>query len=440
MKTLLKGGRLINPSTQTDAVMDILIEDDVIRAIEPNISVQDATTVIQLTPEHWVTPGLVDLHVHFRDPGQSAKETTGTGSKAAAAGGYTSVCVMPNTQPVIDNLQTLDYVNNVIQNDAVIHVYPSAAVTKGQSGEELTEMISLVKRGVVAFTDDGHCVMNANIMQLALRYAAMVEVPIICHAEDTHLSAKGCMNEGYHATLLGLPGIPNTAESVIVARDIELARFTGGRVHFAHISTRESVDLIRRAKADGLQITAEVTPHHLVYTDAALSGYDTDFKMHPPLRAEVDRQALITGLLDGTIDAIASDHAPHTPDEKTLTMDHAPNGTMGLETSLGVILTHFYQNELLRPIEIIQRMSTQPAQCFNLPAGELAVGMPADITVIDPNLCWTVDPKRFESKSRNSCFKGNNLIGKAIATFVAGQNVYADPTFESLKQTQLMAV
>jgi dihydroorotase len=423
MKTLLKGGRVINPATGTDEVLDVLIHDHFIEAIEFDINPEIADQVVVLTPEQWVTPGLVDIHVHFRDPGRPDKETTATGAAAAIAGGFTSVCIMPNTQPVLDNLSTLEYVKQVAKNHSKINIYPVAAASKGLAGEELTEMGSLYQHGAVGFTDDGHCLMNANLMRLALRYAKMFDVPVVCHAEDTNLSGCGCMNEGYYSTLLGLPGVPNLAESVIVSRDIELARMTGGQVHFAHISTRESVDLIRKAKQDGVRVTAETTPHYLTLTDASVQGYDPDFKMNAPLRAEADRQALISAVQDGTIDAIATDHAPHTPDEKSMEFDKAPNGVIGLETSLGVMLTHFVHTGLLQPIELIQRMSTGPAQVMKLPAGMLKVGCKADITVIDSNLEWTVDPKTFKSKSRNTPFKGMKLKGKATMVFASGECV-----------------
>lgn len=432
MKTLLKGGRVINPATGTDEVLDVLIRDDIIEAIEPNISASRADQIVELTPGHWVTPGLVDIHVHFRDPGRPDKETTATGASAAIAGGFTSVCIMPNTIPTLDDLPTLKYVNHAAQQTK-IHIHPVAAATKGLEGETLTEMGSLHQNGAVAFTDDGYCLMNANLMRLALEYATMFGVPVVCHAEDMNLSAGGCMNEGYYSTLLGLKGVPNVAESTIVSRDIELARLTGGHVHFAHVSTKESVDLIRRAKKEGVQVTGETTPHYLVLTDEAVQGYNPNFKMNPPLPSEEDRQALIQAVIDGTIEAIATDHAPHTPDEKALEFDKAPNGVIGLETSLGVMLTHFVHTGLLKPIDLIHRMSTGPAQLLNLPAGVLAPGSRADITVIDPNLKWVVDPATFKSKSRNTPFKGMKLKGKATMVFAEGECLLGMDTLKALQ-------
>jgi dihydroorotase len=421
MKTLLKNGRVLNPANQTDAVQDVLIDNGVIIAIGQDLSVDGVEKVIELSSGEWVTPGLIDIHVHFRDPGRPDKETTASGAAAAIAGGFTSVCIMPNTSPTLDNLQTLQYVNEVAKRSTKIRVFPVCAATKNLAGEELTPMGGLYNNGAVAFTDDGHCLMNANMMRLALEYVRMFDAPFICHAEDSHLSKNGAMNEGYYSTLLGLPGFPNIAESVIVGRDIELAKMTGGHVHFAHMSTAESIALIRRAKQDGVRVTAETTPHYLTLTDAACCGYDPNFKMNAPLRTDADRLALIEGLKDGTIDAIATDHAPHTPDEKSLEFDKAPNGVIGLETSLGVMLTHFVHTGIITPLQLVQLMSTGPANCLKLPeAGSLVVGHRADITVINPNRDWVVDASTFKSKSRNTCFPGMALKGCATMVFVAG--------------------
>lgn len=426
MKQLLKGGRVIDPSQNMDEVRDILIENDIIIAVEKDIPVDGIDEVHQLSPEHWVTPGLIDIHVHLRDPGRLDKETIQSGTEAAIAGGFTAVACMPNTQPTIDNLSTLEYVNTTAQRTARIPVYPVAAATKNIAGEEMTEMAELKAHGAVAFTDDGHCLMDSRLMRLVLQYAAMLNVPFICHAEDMNLAANGCMNEGYYATLLGLPGIPNLAESVIVSRDIQLARLTGAHVHFAHVSTRESVELIREAKREGLRITGETAPHYIAFTDAALVDYDADFKMNPPLRSEADQQSLIEGLIDGTLDAIATDHAPHTPDEKANPFDQCPNGVIGLETSLAAVLTYLYHPGKLTALQVINRMSTGPARCLNLPGGTLKPGSRADITVIRPDLKWTVAPASFKSKSRNTPFKGLTLQGKAIKVFSQGRELILD--------------
>jgi dihydroorotase len=424
MKTLLKGGRVICPATKTDSVLDVLIENDVIAQIGENLSATDSDTVIQLSTEQWVTPGLVDVHVHFRDPGHSDKETTATGAQAALAGGFTSVCVMPNTSPVIDSTPMLLYLLNAARPTG-IQIHPIAAVTKGLLGEEMTSIGTLKANGAVAFSDDGRPISSASMMRKALEYSKMFDVPIVCHAEDCSLYGNGVMHEGYYSTMLGMPGIPSVCESVIVARDIELVRYTGGRVHFAHVSSKESVALIRRAKEEGLPVTAETTPHYLTLTDACCQAYDPDFKMNGPLRGDSDQQALIQALLDGIIDVIATDHAPHTPEEKALAFDCAPNGVIGLETSLAVMLTHFFHTGKLQPSELIRVMSSRPAEIFKLKqAGSLTVGQRADITIIDPNLTWTVDPMQFKSKSRNTPFKGQQLKGKAVQVFAAGQLLY----------------
>jgi len=421
MKQLLKGARVIDPSQNMDTIADVLIEQNQVQAIGPDLPVDDIDSVYQLSPDYWVTPGLIDIHVHLRDPGQWEKETIQTGTEAAIAGGFTAVACMPNTKPTIDNLSTLTYVNTTAKQNARIAVYPVAAATKDIAGEELTEMAELKTNGAVAFTDDGHCLMDSRMMRLALEYCKMLNMPFICHAEDMNLSGQGCMNEGYYSTLLGLPGIPNVSESVIVGRDIQLAKVTGGHVHFAHISTRESVELIRQAKAEGISITAETTPHYIALTDEAVSGYDPDFKMNPPLRSKTDQEALIEGLIDGTIDAVATDHAPHTRDEKAQSFDHAPNGVIGLETSLAVILTHLFHTGKMSPLNIIHRMSTGPAQCLKLSGGTLKPGSPANLTVIHPGLKWTVDPSQMKSKSRNTPFKGQTLRGKALQVFYQGE-------------------
>lgn len=421
---LLKGGRVLNPAKGQDEVADVLIQGPLVREIGPNIPESKAQKVVQLNPDIWVTPGLVDIHVHFRDPGRADKETTESGAHAALAGGFTTVCIMPNTSPTLDDLPTLEYVNQAAQRVGKINIHPVCAITKGLTGEELTEMGCLFEKGAVGFTDDGHCLMNANLMRLALQYAKMFDVPIVSHAEDTDLSGHGSMNEGYYSTLLGLRGAPNVAESVIVGRDIELARATGGRVHIAHVSTAESVDLIRKAKAEGVNVTGETAPHYLVFTDADLQSYDPDFKMCPPLRAKKDQESLIEAVLDGTLEAIATDHAPHTQDEKSLEFDKTPNGVIGLETSLAVMLTHFVHTGKMSPLTLIDRMATGPSRLMKLPAGTLEPGRRADITLIDPNESWLVEPTKFASKSRNCPFKGMTLKGRAKQVYFGGQCVF----------------
>lgn len=427
-KQLLKGGRVLDPSQNLDKVCDVLIEDGKIAAISDNISTQ-VDEIIELTPEHWVTPGLVDVHVHFRDPGQTAKETTLTGAAAAIAGGFTTVCIMPNTQPRLDNLSTLHYVNEQASKTD-IQIYPVCAISKNLEGKELTEMGKLKAEGAIGFTDDGHGVQSAQLMKLALEYAAMLDLPVVAHSEDDCLSGCGVMNEGYYSTLLGLPGVPNTAESAMVARDIELVRQTGGRLHVAHVSTRETVNLIRKAQAEGLPVTGETTPHYLALTDANVQGYDPDFKMNAPLRTADDQQIIKDALLDGTLACIATDHAPHTTEEKRLSFDEAPNGVIGLETSVGVTLGAMYHTGLMTPLAIINAMSTKPAEIFRLNAGSLKPGSQADVTIIDPNQQWVVDVSEFKSKSKNCPFKGQTLTGRAVMTMAKGKVL-----MNALKQT-----
>lgn len=423
MRQLLKGGRVIDPSSNLDAVKDILIDGEIISAIDSNIPTEGMDEVYQLSPEYWVTPGLIDVHVHLRDPGRPDEETIQSGTEAAIAGGFTAMACMANTEPVLDNLSTLEYVNITAERTARIPVYPIAAATKNIAGQELTEMAELKEHGAVAFSDDGHCVADSRLVRLILEYTKMLNVPYICHAEETSLTGQGCMNEGYYSTLLGLHGIPNESESLIVARDIQLARMTGGYVHFAHVSTRQSVDLIRQAKAEGLNITAETAPHYLILTDKAIESYDSNFKMNPPLRSEMDRLALIEALRDGTIDLIATDHAPHTTDEKQQPFDMCPNGIIGLETALAVVITMLYHEQGFTPMQIVDRMSCGPARCLNLPGGTLKPGSRADITVIHPDLKWVVEPSRLKSRSRNTPFAGKTLQGKAIQVFSQGREL-----------------
>ena len=423
--TLIKSGRVLNPSTHLDSTQDILIRDGVIEQIGHNITTDKQTEIIDLSQkEYWVCPGLVDMHVHFREPGQTHKETIATGSAAALTGGFTSVATMPNTNPVLDNLETLQWTQERIAKTSSIHVYPVAAATMGLLGRQITDIHSLFHQGAIAFSDDGQCVMNAGLMRRILEYCESINVPFLCHAEDTHLSHKGVMNECATSTCMGLHGIPNVSESVIVARDIELSRLTGGRVHFCHISASESIRLIRLAKAEGLHITAEVTPHHIALTDEATEGFNTHAKMNPPLRSGVDKNTLIAALADGTIDAIATDHAPHSKDEKERSFAECPFGVVGLETAVGITLRELYHTQKLTALDWVNKMSTQPAQILGIEAGQLQVGLNADITIIDPNLQWAVDPKKFQSKSHNTPFTGQLVTGQVMTTMVKGDILF----------------
>ncbi|PZP84915.1 MAG: dihydroorotase [Azospirillum brasilense] len=370
-----------------------------------------------------LAPGLLDIQVHFREPGQEYKETIETGSMAAAAGGVTTVATMPNTKPVVDDITVLAFLNKRAAETSYVNIRPYAAITKGQKGEELTEMGMLVDAGACGFTDDGLPVMNAQVMRQALTMGKMLGVPIAQHAEDHHLSCGGCMNEGWVATKLGLKGIPNVSEAVIVARDILLAELTGAHYHVLHISTREAVDLVRWGKARGVNVTAEVAPHHFILTDEAVIDYRTFSKMNPPLRAEKDRLALIEGLRDGTIDAIATDHAPHDADSKRVTMDLASFGIVGLETMLALSLRLVHEGHITLQ-QALAAMTYKAADIIHADAGRLRKGAPADLVLIDLNAEWTVSNDSLHSKSKNSPFDGAQLKGRAVRTVVGGEPVF----------------
>jgi dihydroorotase len=422
MKLLIKGGRIIDPANGFDREADLLIEDGKIARIGNDSSDQqtetfDARGLI-------VTPGFIDLHVHLREPGEEYKETIASGAAAAVAGGFTSICAMPNTKPVNDNASVTRYIIEKARQVALANIYPVGAITRGSSGEELAEMAEMKEAGAVAVTDDGRPVMNAQVMRHAMEYARDHDLVIADHCQDLQLSAGGVMNEGSYSTLLGLRGICCLAEDSQVSRDIMLAETTGARVHIAHISTAAAVDMVRQAKHRGIKVTCEVTPHHFALTDEAVMGFDTNTKMNPPLRSEKDRVALIEGVRDGTIDAIATDHAPHHLDEKMLDYDHAPFGVIGLETALGLSITVLHHQNDIPVTRIIEMLTAGPARAFSLPHGTLAEGVAADITVFDAEREWSVDPKRFKSKSRNTPFTGWKLSGTVAATIVGGRLVY----------------
>jgi dihydroorotase len=420
---LLRGGRVVDPSQQLDRVLDVLIADGRVAEIGERVEAPEQADVRDVA-NLIVCPGLIDLHVHLREPGGEHKETIATGARAAAAGGFTAVCAMPNTDPPIDDPAAVGYVlaQGVRVNSA--RVYPVGAISVGQKGERLTEIGEMVDAGAVAFTDDGRPVSDAGLMRVALEYAQSFDVPIANHCEEKSLSRGGSMNEGIVSSRLGLTGIPNAAEDVMIARDLMLAALTGGRLHIQHVSTVQGVDMIRRAKSLGVRVTAEATPHHLTLTDAAADGYRTEAKVNPPLRSEADRQAVVDGLLDGTLDVIATDHAPHHYDEKEQAFEDAPFGVVGLETALGLMLTQFVQTGRISIHDLVERMSCAPARAFNLQGGTLRTGAVADVTVIDPNREWTVEPHRFLSKSRNTPFSGWQLKGRAVATVVGGRIVW----------------
>ena len=426
MRILIEGGRVIDPANRVDAVLDVLIEDGRIAAVGPPRSARDAAPPDRVLDARGkvVCPGFVDLHVHLREPGREDKETIATGTRAAARGGFTSVCCMPNTNPVNDNQSVTEFILDRAKREGAVNVFPVGAITKGQQGEELAEIGELVRAGCVAISDDGKPVMNAEVMRRALEYAGMFGIPVIQHAEDLHLTGQGVMHEGLVSTELGMRGIPAASEAVIVARDLLLAELAGSHYHVAHITTAEAVRLVRDAKAKGLKVTCEVCPHHFALSDDAVRSFSTNAKMSPPLRSTRHVEAIKAALRDGTIDAIATDHAPHTLQEKEQEFDYAPNGIIGLETAFGLTVTMLVEAEVLSLSQAIARLTCEPARVFNLPKGTLSVGADADVTIVDPTREWVVDVKRFASKSRNSPFHGWKLRGEVLATIVGGKVVW----------------
>lgn len=420
---LLRGGRVIDPANNRDTTADVLLKNGRVAAVGTGFGTPDDARVIDVAGMI-VCPGLIDVHVHLREPGQEHKETIATGARAAAAGGFTAVCAMPNTDPPTDDPAAVGYVRAEGLRARSARVYPTGAVSIGQQGERLTEIGEMIDAGAVAITDDGRPVATAGLMRLALEYARTFGITVASHCEDTTLSRGGAMNEGVVSTRLGLTGIPNAAEDVGIARDLLLAGLTGGRLHVQHVSTRAGVAMIRAAKERGIAVTAEGTPHHFTLTDAAVEAYRTDAKVNPPLRGEEDRRAVIEGVADGTLDVIATDHAPHHYDEKEQAFEDAPFGLVGLETALALVLTELVERDIIDLPTMIHRMSVAPAAAFNLPGGSLADGAIADVTVFDPTHEWTVDPKRFLSKSRNTPFGGRTLRGRAVYTIVNGRIVY----------------
>jgi dihydroorotase len=420
----IKNARVIDPAAKRDVAGDVFVADGKIvaslsAAAKKRAKVIDARGLV-------VCPGLVDIHVHFREPGQGHKETIATGSRAGAAGGFTTVICMPNTSPVADNAGTIQLMKDIIRRDAVIRVLPTGCITVGMKGQALAPIGSLKRAGVVAITDDGDCVQSNDLMRRAVEYAKMFDLPVMDHCQDHSMTQGAVMNEGVMSTRLGLRGWPNAAEDLIVARNVILSEYTGAHIHLQHISSRFSVDVIRRAKQRGARITAEATPHHIALTDDALATYDTNFKMNPPLRTEEDRQALIGGLRDGTLDIMATDHAPHTDYEKDKEFDYAPNGILGLETALPVTLDVLVRQNKFKLPFVIDLMTRRPAQLMNLPAGTLAPGAEADICLFDPNEAWLYDAKAGFSKSSNSPWSGQTLKGRVKTTIVGGRVVFAN--------------
>ena len=416
---LIRGGRVIDHANKINDVADVLIVDGKISAVDTNIKTS-AEKIFDAT-DKVVTPGLIDMHVHFREPGQEAKEDFVSGSKAAAAGGYTTVATMPNTSPVVDNAALVRSMVARAEEVGIINIKIIGALTKNQKGEELAELRDMIAAGAVAFSDDGHFDSNARIFMNALDYLHGTDKIIICHEEETTLVKDGVMNEGKRSAILGLKGRPTVAEDIAVARDVLLAEYTGGRVHIAHISSARSVEIVREAKRRGVKVTAEVTPQHLTMTDDLVDPTDSSTKINPPLRTQKDCDALLAGLLDGTIDMIVTDHSPHAPEEKDREYIYAPSGFPGLETALGILLTDLYHENKIDLQTLISKMTYAPAQIFKLNAGTLSVGSPADVAIIDTNLEWTVDDKKFYTRGSHSPFVGRKLKGRAVATIIGGK-------------------
>ncbi len=421
MKLLLKGGRIVNPAQKFDAVADILIENDRIVAIGENISpegaeVFDAQGLV-------VSPGFIDMHVHLREPGLEAKEDIVSGTRAAAAGGFTTIACMPNTKPAVDSAIVVSGIIHRAEYEGLVNVKVIGALSKGQQGKELSEIGDMIFTGAVAISDDGSSLNNNSLLKTGLEYTSMFDCPVITHSEDESLVEDGVMHEGAVSAMLGMKGRPAVAEDIAVARDIMLAEYADAKIHIAHVSSKGAVELIRQAKKKGIKVTAEATPHHLTLTDEAVKSYNTATKVNPPLRSADHVAALIEGLQDGTIDAIATDHAPHAFEEKDMEYKEAPPGFTGMETALGVVLTGLYHTGTLTLLELVERMSTAPARILGLESGVLAVGSLADITIFDENAEWVVDSSKFYIKGKHTPFDKKPLKGKVVATIVKGKFV-----------------
>ena len=421
--TLLKGGRVLDPSQVMDGTLDVLLKDGLIVSVGDAISAPEDARTIDCTGL-LVTPGLIDVHVHLREPGGEHKETIATGARSAAAGGFTAVCAMPNTDPPLDDPASVGWVLAEGKRAGAARVYPTGCISVDRAGERLAPVGEMIDAGAVAITDDGSPIMKSGLMRLALEYAQSFGIPVADHPEDLSLSPAGQMNEGLMSTRMGLVGKPNASEDIHIIRDLLLAELTGGHIHLQHVSTRWGVDAIRQAKARGVHVTAEASPHHLVLTDEAVEGYRTEAKMNPPLRTAEDVEAVRAGLADGSLDHIATDHAPHHYDEKEAPFAEAPNGIVGLETAVGIILTRVVDEGVIDLPTMIERMSCHPAKTFNLPGGTLAPGGVADVSVLDLSAEWTVDASSFVSKSRNTPFDGWALKGGPAYTIVGGRIVW----------------
>ncbi len=421
-RLVIKNGRVVDPSQQMDAVLDVAIEDGLLRLIAPNIDATggdtfDATGMV-------VAPGFIDMHVHLREPGFEYAETIESGSRAAAAGGFTSICCMPNTQPVNDSPTVTSYITERARRHAIVNVYPIGAITKNSAGEELAQITSMRHAGIVAISDDGRPVMNARLVRRAMEFAKSLNIPLIEHCEDLDLSAGGDMHEGVESVRLGLHGIPRASEDVMVARDILLAELTGARYHVAHISSRNAVDMVAFAKSRGLAVTAEATPHHFALADRDMQPYDSNYKMKPPLRAPRDVDAIARGLASGAIDAVATDHAPHPGDEKMQEFERCPFGIIGLETAIPLTLERLFHPGMVSLTRFVSMFTEKPAGILSLDKGTLKPGAAADVTIFALNPPWTYDVNKSPSKSRNTPFHGREFKGGAVATIVAGKIVW----------------
>jgi dihydroorotase len=429
MKTVLKNVDIIHPEENLNLKnVSVLLEAGVISKIG-ELSNDDITGAKEFDLSgKLLVPGLFDMHVHLREPGREDEETVITGCNGAAAGGFTGIACMPNTEPAIDTAEVVKFIKEKASNH-LVDVFPVAAASVGRKGEIISPMAELIESGAVAFSDDGVAIKTSSVLRRAFEYANMFSAPIIEHCEDESLS-EGAMNEGINSTLLGLPAVPSVAEDIIVSRDILMAEYTGGRIHIAHISTKNSVNLVREAKKKGIRVTAEVTPHHFTLTDDALKTYDTNFKMNPPLRTKEDIDAIIRGLKDGTIDCIASDHAPHSLEEKEAEFQYAPNGIVGFETTLGLSLSELFHKGKLSIEELIKKLSINPRKILNLPVPKFQIGELANFTIIDPDVVWTVDISKFKSKSKNSPFDKRLLTGKSVAVINNKKMIFEHQLFE----------
>ncbi len=431
MKRLLKGGRVVDPAQGIDGTFDVLIEDDRIARVEKGLPAPDADTLVVDVPAGFVIcPGLIDMHVHLREPGQEHKETIATGTRSAVVGGFTAVACMPNTSPVNDSAGITEFILKKAQEAGQARVYPIGAVSRGSMGEFLADIAELHKAGCAAISDDGKPVATALLMRRALEYASMFDLPVIDHCEDPSLKGDGVAHEGYYASTLGLKGLPGAAETIMVQRDVTLAGLTRGRVHIAHMSTRGALRAVREGKSQGFPVTCEVAPHHFTLTDAALESpiqYDTNCKMNPPLRESADVEAMIEGIVDGSVDAIATDHAPHHADEKGIEFDQAPFGIVGLETCVPLVFERLVHSGRITLGRAIELLSTNPARILRRPGGTLAPGTVADIAVLAPDAAVTVVASKLVSRSKNTPFDGWTLRGVAAATIVSGRTLYTNP-------------